>query len=250
MWLFLVLLIVFSAPEIFGQNDISYDLLNRPVCIKARGNPHGEEFLYTSNLFKEGDILDETKSIFFDALLLPGLIAKNPVMWLAKKYYGINDVLNPKYVFFTPPLNKNKQHKLDNDYKEHKWQIKRMSQFGTNLYEIENIATKQVLLLKGESDRYANPDKYIYDKMRFVFVENFDGHQHNEHSSLWKISQAVNGSYIIKNAWSNEYLIRSKLGLRSIPAVATVDQTVAGTVAATWVDGKLILEGFLTIEKC
>ena len=65
--LVLALTILFVVPEANGQNNetwkifndakqISDDILNTPVCIKATGNTNGEEFMYTNDLLKEYDL--------------------------------------------------------------------------------------------------------------------------------------------------------------------------------------------------
>ena len=246
----LALTFLFVAPEANGQNketwkifndakQISDDILDTPVCIKATGNKNGEEFMYTNDFLKEYDIWYKNQGhfVWFAA-------------WFHKSYRGLDDSVKPKYVFFTPPLDlqSNLPRSLDY-YKEFKWKIIPVKKFGWDTFEIENYSTKQVLLIKGEMNRKTDPVHYQFNGRRFVFVENFYDHYHYDHSRMWKIREVENGTYIIKNSWSHEFLYRARLDINKVGSVSTVGQA-AGNLALTWTNRNMIEEALLKIEKC
>ena len=169
----------FLEPEVFGQNEfttkiferskiISKDLEKTPVCIFKRGtNKNEREYLYTNDSFNEMNLFNERMK------------KRQIARLILQKWRGLTGDFNTKYVFFTHPLNP-RIHSLD-FYKEYKWKLTPVWNFGEDIYEIENTLTKQFLLVKGDVNRETKPEDYIFKQRRFVFVENFERY-YDDHS--------------------------------------------------------------------
>ena len=150
-----IVTILFCGPNVLGKNEetikffneatkISDDLLNTPVCIKATGKEKGDEFLYTHRWLNEITIMEEAfcTSVYW------------PINWAITYWRELDEKVNPKYVFFTPPLDlqKNLPQSID-FYKEYKWKLIPQKNFGWDTFEIRNHITNQLLLIKGKIGR-------------------------------------------------------------------------------------------------
>ena len=261
-FLLCILVIFFGGPSAYGQNSettkifneakiINDDLIDTPLCIKATGNEHGEEYLYSSDFLNEEDIYRKLNFPYITPSVgIYGLI-QYPQYWLVKNYWGITNKFKAQYAFFTPPLNEknNKKVVLVNEYKDHRWRIKPVPLFNGTFF-IENYSSRQYLLVKGHYGRHSDPDHWVFNDRRFVFVENFRENYNYDLARLWEIKKVENGTYIIKNHWANEFLYRGQFDLHKVHAISEVDQGIAGHPALTWTNHNLIEEAFLTIEKC
>ena len=98
-------------------------------------------------------------------------------------------------------------------------------------------------------NRKIDPGHYQFKGRRFVFVENFYDHYHYDHSRMWKIRELANGTYIIQNAWSHEFLYRAKLDMSKFNPFSSLDE-VPGNIALTWTNRNIIPEASFKIEKC
>ena len=242
----MVLFLLFSLTTmfVFGQNEeiaqifndakkIDDDIVDTPVCIKVIENGE-EEFLYTADFMSE------------KSLLANGTVW--PYSWLAKQYLGLSDAMDPRYVFFTHPFILNLPWPL-NLSKEYKWKLKPLLDSGWDTFEIENYARKQVLHVMEEQTREKDLNQYVFIRRKFVFSDNIDGYDNDlSRTWTWKIRKVKNAGYLIRNAWSNEFLYRARLQLENLPIVSALDQKEVGNLAATWIN--LIEDTFVQIEEC
>ena len=116
---------------------------------------------------------------------------------------GLLKEVEPKFVYFTPFMDC-KQTEIVMPYKigSH-WKL--IPTTVENIFEIENVDTKQLLLVK-DKDTFL-PETFAYQGNRFVYTGN-----RNETASstdigaLWQICSEDNIKYYVKNVGTQEYL--------------------------------------------
>ena len=115
--------------------------------------------------------------------------------------------LEPKHVHWSPFIPCREIHRWLNTYGNYSfWIWNPVPELGEDIYEIENCYNNQLLMIRGK-DRGLDPEQYVKNDERLVFMENRNTSSfYRDVASLWRICSPEEGYWYFKNFVNSEYL--------------------------------------------